>query len=121
MAMWKAGLPVNLREGKDMSMAEAHREQQDDMYIAGRRDGFGIAAVVVGIITFVSLLGIEKAVVAIVLGALAMQGARKGSRARRLGGVALILGITFEVALVVLLIVFREEVGTLISALEQLS
>ncbi len=102
-------------------MAEAHREQPDDMYIAGRRDGFGIAAIVVGIVTFVSLLGIEKAVVAIVLGALAMQGARQGSRARRLGGAALILAITFEVAFIVLIIVFREQVGAFISALEALS
>ena len=102
-------------------MAETHREQPDDLYIAGRRDGLGIAAIVVAIVTFVSLLGIEKAVVAAVLGGLAMQGARQGSRARRLGGVALILAIAYELAFIVLIIVFREQVGTLISALEALS
>lgn len=121
MAMWEADLPVSLREGKDTSMAEAHREQPDDLYIAGRRDGFGIAAIVIAIVTFVSLLGIEKAVVAAVLGALAMQTAPQGSRARRLGGAALILAITFEVMFIVLIIVFREQVGTLIAALEALS
>ena len=121
MGIWEADLPVNLREGKDVSMAEAHREQPDDLYIAGRRDGLGIAAVVVGIVAFVSLLGIEKAVVAAVLGALAMQGARQGSRARRLGSAGLILGAVYAVVFIVLITVFREQLGALIAAVENLS
>ena len=104
-----------------MSMAETHREQPDDLYIVGRRDGLGIAAIVVAIVAFVSLLGIEKAVVAAVLGRLAMQGAPQGSRARRLGSVGLILGATYAVTFIVLIIVFREQLGAVISALEALS
>jgi hypothetical protein len=104
-----------------MSMAEADRGKEDDVYLAGRRDGLAISAIVVAIVTFVSLLGIEKAVVAAVLGALAMQTAPQGSRARRLGGLALMLAITYEIAFIVLIIVFREQVGSLIAALEALS
>jgi hypothetical protein len=110
-----------MRRGRDVYMAEAHQEQAADLYVAGRRDGLGIAAVVLGIVTFVSLLGIEKAVLAAVLGALAMRGAPTGSRARQLGGAALILAVAYAIAFIIMAVVFREQLGGLIAALEQLS
>jgi Na+-driven multidrug efflux pump len=110
-----------MRRGKEMSMAETHPRQVDNPYIAGRRDGLGIAAIVIGIVTFLSLLGAEKAIVAIILGSLAMRGAEQGSRARRQGIAAIILGTVFMVTVPILLVVFREQLATLIAALEKLS
>jgi len=92
-----------------------------EVYVRGRRDGFGIAALVGSLVAFLSLLGAEKAIFAIVLGALAMRGAPARSLARRLGVASVVIGAVFVVSMVVLLLVLREQLSDLIRALERLS
>ena len=88
---------------------------------AGKRAGLGIAALVIGLVSFLSLLGAEKAIVAIALGAIAMRGQDPGSPARRLGIIAIVLGCLFLVTAIVVLAVFREQLGDLLSALQRIS
>ena len=90
-------------------------------YATGRRDGLGIAALTLGIVTYVSLLGVEKAVLAIVLGALAIRGGRPGSVAQKLGRTSIVLGGLFIVTLIVVMICYREKVAELFALLQKLS
>jgi hypothetical protein len=104
-----------------MSIEETAQGQATELYSAGRRDGLAVAAMVLGLVTFLSMLGAEKAIAAIVLGAVAMRGAPRRSLARRLGIASVVLGAVFIVTMAVVFVVFREQVATLIAALEKLS
>lgn len=97
---------------------------QDDRRIeafhAGRRAAFGVAAIATGCVAFLNLLGAEKAILAIVLGAIALRGAPPGAAGRRFGIAAIVLGAVFLVSEAVLLIVFREQFVELLRILENL-
>lgn len=98
-------------------------EQQDQLveaYNSGRRVGFGISALALSVVTYLSLLGFEKAILAIVLGALAMQAGQR-TLARRLGIISIALGVIFMVTVIVLIIVFQEKVMEFVTLLKELS
>lgn len=90
-------------------------------YQAGRRAGFGIAALALGIITYLSLLGTEKAVLAIVLGVMALRGQEPNALAKRLGIVSIVLGAVFVVTVPVMLFLFWDKVSEFVAALQSLS
>jgi hypothetical protein len=78
--------------------------------LIGQRLAFAAASLAIGICSFISALGIEKAVLAIVFGALALKNAPPHGNARlRLARFGIVLGIVYIVLLVILLIVFREQ------------
>jgi hypothetical protein len=108
-------------KGTTMTTGETGREELSNAFHAGRRVGFGISALVLSLVGFLSLLGAEKAILAIVLGALAIRGSGQGTLARRLGLIAICLGIVFLLTLVVVLIVFRGQVLEVIQTLQKLS
>ena len=87
----------------------------------GRRAGLAAAAVAVSAIAFLSLLGAEKALLAIALGLLAWRGALPGSAARRLAAVAIGVATVFLVSIAVILIVFWGELVGLVHHLQKLS
>jgi hypothetical protein len=91
-----------------------HRQ---DPYRAGRRDGLALGAFALALVSFVHLLGAEKAILAMVLAILAIMAA-PGSRfaAWALGVAAL-----YIVTLVTALIVFHDKFEALIKLLQQLS
>jgi hypothetical protein len=90
-------------------------------FAEGRRAGLGTAALAAGVISFVSLLGVEKALLAVVLGVLAIRGAAAGASARRLGLAAILLGGLFVATLAVLLALFHDKFAELLRQLQQLS
>ena len=92
-----------------------------EIYRAGRRTGIGIAALAIGIITYLSLLGAEKAVLAVVLGVLALRGEPPETLTRRLGIASVVLGVVFIVTIPVLLLVFWDRVAEFVSILSKLS
>ena len=104
-----------------MATGEIRREEMIDAYCAGRRVGFGISALVLSLVGFLSLLGTEKAILAIVLGALAIRGSGHGTLARRLGVIAICIGSAFILTVVVVLIVFRGQLLEFIQRLQILS
>lgn len=73
------------------------------------------------LVSFVSLLGAEKAILAIVLGAMAARGAARGALARKLGVAAVCIGGSFLVTLAVLLVVYWGKVAELVQLLQKLS
>jgi hypothetical protein len=90
-------------------------------YDAGRRVGFGVSALALGLVTFLSLLGVEKAILAIALGALAARGSDASPLSRRLGSAAMALGIVFLLTVGVVLVVYWDQAVELVHLLQQLS
>lgn len=87
----------------------------------GRRAGLAAAALAVSVIAFLSLLGAEKALLAIALGVLARRGAPSGSAGRRLATIAIGVAGVFLVTIAFTLIVFWDELVGLVNHLRQLS
>jgi hypothetical protein len=75
----------------------------------------------VSLIAFLSLLGAEKALLAIALGLLARKGAQPNSAGRRLATAAIAIGCVFLVSIVLIVVLFWKELGELINHLQQLS
>jgi uncharacterized BrkB/YihY/UPF0761 family membrane protein len=92
-----------------------------DAYDAGRRVGFGVSALALSLVTFLTLLGAEKAILAIALGALAVRGNDPSPTSRRLGSVAIVLGIVFLLTVGVVLVVFWDQAVEFVRLLQQLS
>jgi hypothetical protein len=104
-----------------MSTAEQPPEAMTEAFCAGRRVGFGISALSLVLITFVSMLGVEKVILAMILGRLAIRGSARGTQAYRLGVAAIRIGICFLVAFAVGLIVFWGRVIEFFEALQRIS
>ncbi len=84
-----------------------------DAYRDGKRTGLAIAALATSAVAFVSMLGIEKGILAFVLAVLGLRGAKPGSPARRLSlGAILVCGV-YVLTVVVVFILFREKLAEL--------
>jgi Mn2+/Fe2+ NRAMP family transporter len=86
----------------------------------GKSAGLAIAAIAGGAVAFISLLGLEKAILAILLAVLARRGAAPESHTRRLASVAIGLGLLYVVIFAVVMALFRDELGELIRLLQQM-
>lgn len=86
----------------------------------GRREGLALAALSLSLISFLNLLGVEKSILAIVLAAAALAGP-KDEPGRRRSFIALGLSALHVVTIVVVLIMFREQLGELLRLLSKLS
>jgi hypothetical protein len=104
-----------------MAETEQHDLSVLRAYDAGRRTGLAIAALALSLVGFLSLLGAEKAVLAIILGGLAMRGGQQKTAATRLGLAAVALGVVWLVSMAVLLIVYWPKVIELVNLLQRLS
>jgi len=87
----------------------------------GRRAGLATAAMVLSVVAFFSLLGAEKALLAIALALLALRGSQPGSAARRLATMAIGIATVFLVSIAFVLIRFWTELTDLVNYLRQLS
>jgi hypothetical protein len=81
-------------------------DQVAQAFDAGRRAGLATAALALSLVAFFSLLGAEKALLAIALGILARRGSQAGSVGRRLATVAIGIATVFLVSIVFILIQF---------------
>ena len=87
----------------------------------GRRAGLATAALALSLVSFLSLLGAEKALLAIALGIMARRGSQPGSGGRRLATVAIGIATVFLVSIAFVLIVFWKELVDIVNHLRQLS
>ena len=97
---------------------------QDALALAfedGRRAGLATAALAVSLIAFVSLLGAEKALLAIALGVIARRGAGPGAAGRKLATAAVVVASLFLITIALTLIFFWNELVGLVNHLMQLS
>lgn len=116
----KAAVTILALKGEKMTGEKERQDLLVEAYNTGRRVGFGISAMVLSIVTYLSMLGFEKAILAIVLGALAMQAGQR-TLARRLGIVSITLGSIFIVSAIIFLAVFWEKFMEIITLLKELS
>ncbi len=78
--------------------------------IVGQKLAFAAASLTLGVCSFISALGVEKAVLAIVFGVLALRNTTARPQTRLgLARFGILLGILHVTLLVVLLIIFRQE------------
>jgi len=85
----------------------------------GRAEGLATAAVAVGCVAFVNMLGAEKALLAITLAALALGGLALGrARGRAYGAIG--LGILYIGTLAVLLVAYHDKLAQLIRLLKEI-
>jgi len=99
-------------------VAEAQLAQAFD---AGRRAGLATAAMALSLVSFLSLLGAEKAFLAIALAIIARRGSQPGSAGRRLATIAIGVATVFLVSIAFILIVFWKEFGDFVNYFRQLS
>lgn len=85
----------------------------------GRAEGLALAALVLGVAAFLNLLGVEKGVLAIVFGVLAVRGLGAGA-ARRQGWIAIALGVVQIATIAIVLVLFHDKLGQLIELLKTL-
>lgn len=86
----------------------------------GRRQGLAIAAVALALVSFVNLLGAEKSILAIVLAVTAISGSSVRV-VRRRAALAIGLSLLHIVTIVVVLLLFRDQLGQLIGLLQKLA
>jgi len=95
-------------------------EQQDRANVVlGQKYAYATIALILGVASFVNLLGMDKAILAIIFGRLALKsepGPLLKSR-REWGRAGLALGILQVVAISVLLILFRNELREILDLL----
>ena len=84
----------------------------------GRSEGMATAAVAVGALAFLNLLGAEKGILAIVLGLLALRNAPPPSQRR--ARVAIVLGAVQIATVVTVLVLFQDKLRQLIDLLRTL-
>jgi tellurite resistance protein TehA-like permease len=99
--------------------AETKLEQP---FVLGQRFAFATAALLVGIGSYVSLLGMEKGILAILFAILALKSspAPRLTERRAWAYIGLALGATMILLVPTMLLLYRERVGELIAALERL-
>ena len=86
--------------------------------IRGRREGFATAALALACISFVNLFGAEKALLALLLSALALRGLGMGSAHR--AWMAIGLAAIYLLTLLGILIIYREELNEFARLLKNL-
>ena len=86
----------------------------------GRREGLAIAALALGLISFLNLFGAEKSILAIVLAVMAMSGSTTKSVQRR-SSIAIGLALLHILTIAVVLVLFQDELGQFIQSLNKLS
>ncbi len=89
----------------------------------GQKVAFATVSLVLGIASCIHMLGIEKAILAVVFGCLALKGkgGLKAGRERTWATVGIVLGGIMMVLVAVALIAFWPQVKTIVEALEKLS
>ncbi len=80
-----------------------------------------VAALAVGLISFLSLLGMEKAGLAILLGLLALRGSGAGAATRKLALTGIGLGVVFLVSAALLLVLYWERLMHFLAEVQKLS
>lgn len=106
-----------------MESTKDRMEVADEAKIAfrkGRQAGLGTAALALSIVSFISLLGLEKAILAAVLGLAAWRGAAAGTQGKKRGWLAVIIAGGYAVFFGVMILIYHDKFAVLIRMLQQL-
>ncbi len=94
--------------------------ETQNAYRHGWRMGLATSALALSFISFLNLLGIEKSLLALLLGYFAMKGSALPHAIKRRGQFAMLIAVLHILTIAVVLAVFHEELAELIRLLEQL-
>ena len=94
-------------------------EVRTEQFRDGRAQGLAIAALALGLVSFLNLLGAEKAILVLILALSALRNSRN-SATRRQASMAIGLSIVYVLTIAVVLLVFGNELAELLSALRAL-
>lgn len=97
----------------------APAQPEHHAFSRGRAEGFAIGALAIGVLSFIQLLGAEKALLAIVLGVLALREA-PAVRSRTHSRIAIGLGVLYVLITAATLILFRDQLAELVRLLQTL-
>jgi hypothetical protein len=100
----------------------SNEERDRANVVLGQKYAYATIALIIGVASFVNLLGMEKAILAIIFGRLALKsvpGPLLKSR-REWGRAGLVLGVLQVVLISVLLILFRNELRGVLDVLMRL-
>ncbi len=85
----------------------------------GRGEGLALAALALSAVSFLNLLGAEKALLAIVLAILGLSSVRSNS-SRRQCWIAIALASTYVATIIMVLVLFHDKLGQLVHLLQTL-
>ncbi len=102
------------------SDVEVRPDPAEAAYREGRSAGLALGALAISAVAFISLLGIEKAVLALALALLGMRGAVIGSRSRRLAIAAIVITCVYAATYIVVVALYHDKISALIRMLQQL-
>lgn len=85
----------------------------------GRAQGLAIAALALGLISFLNLLGAEKAILTMLLGVFALR-STQSDHTRKRAYMAIGLSIVYVVTIGIVLLIFGDEFAELLNALRAL-
>ena len=97
-----------------------HEDAHTEAFREGKRAGLAIGALAGSAVAFISLLGVEKAILAITLAILAIRGTAPRSRARRMASVALGIAVVYVLTFALVMALFHEKLYELIRLLQQM-
>ena len=86
----------------------------------GRQTGLAIGALAISIVAFISLLGLEKAILAAVLGVVSLRGLAAGSPGRRYATAAVAIAIVYAITFAIVLGLFHDKLAELVRLMQQL-
>jgi hypothetical protein len=89
-------------------------------YGDGKSMGLALGALAASAVAFVSLLGIEKAGLALVLAVLAIRGTWSGSRARRLAIASIAVACIYAVTYILVIFVYHDKLAELLRLMQRL-
>jgi hypothetical protein len=98
-------------------------ESRESSFVLGQRYTFASLALALALLSFLNLAGLEKAILAIVLGLKALTPAPEPPLERRRGwaGLAIGLGVVHVVLLVVIVLLNLDRISTLLHAMRAMS
>ena len=90
-------------------------------YADGKRMGIAISAVAMSLVAFLSLLGLEKALLALTLGLIVIRGAERGSPEARSAKVAVAVAAVYITCFLTAVVLFHDRIAEFLKMLQKLS
>jgi len=108
----------------EIAMPDSHPSTPqtiDAAYQSGRRVGLATAALALAIVSFLNLLGTEKSILAAVLAIMAMRGGATLKDGLQRSRIALAIAVLHILTVIIVLVLFRDDLAGLLMYLRNLS
>lgn len=100
--------------------AQTLEDHMQAAYTEGRRSGLAISALAVAAVSFITLLGMEKVLLALVLAVVALRGAKKTTSARKLAILAIVVAAVYELTWWTIIALYHDKLMEIIHIMQRL-